>query len=399
MPAPSFHSPVAVLAFGGGVLAVSLGIRHAFGIFLQPMTLANGWGREAFGFAIALQNLVWGLAQPFVGMLADRFGASPVVFGGAVLYALGLTLMAHTTSPAELALSAGVLVGLGLSGTTFAIVFGAVSRVMPAEKRSLAFGVCSAVGSFGQFAMLPGSMALITRFGWATALLILAGLTTSIALISRPFAKNDFGMSTGPGVSQALAEAFGHRGFWLLCMGFFVCGFQVVFISTHLPAYLGDRQMSLAVGTTVLALIGLLNIPGTFLAGLWGGRHPKPRLLAWLYLGRALVISLFLLFPVSTTSTYAFAIAMGLLWLGTVPLTNGTIATFFGVRNLSMLSGIAFLFHQVGAFMGGWLGGLAYDKIGSYDAVWAIAIGLSLLAALLNFPIREVSAARLRNAA
>ena len=398
MPAPSLRSPVTVLAFGGAVLAISLGIRHSFGIFLQPMTLDSGWGREAFGFAIALQNLVWGLAQPLVGLLADRFGARPVVFGGAVLYALGLTIMAHATSSAELALSAGVLVGLGLSGTTFAVIFGAVSRAMPAEQRSLAFGVCSAVGSFGQFAMLPGSLALITRFGWAAALLALAVLAAAMALLSRPLAEDRGAVAPGAGARQVLSEVFTHHGFWLLCLGFFVCGFQVVFISTHLPAYLADRQLPASVGTTVLALIGLFNIPGTFFAGLWGGRYPKPRLLAALYLGRLAAIALFLLLPATATTAYAFAVAMGLLWLGTVPLTNGTIATLFGVRNLSMLAGVAFLFHQVGAFMGGWLGGMIYDRTGSYDVVWALSIGLSLLAALLNFPIREVPLARLRNA-
>lgn len=398
MPPSFVRSPRTVLAFGGAVLAIALGIRHAFGIFMQPMTLDHGWGREVFGLAIALQNLVWGLAQPFAGMLADRFGAQRIIFGGAMLYAAGLALMAQAGSPAALMLSAGVLVGLGLSGTTFAVVFGAVGRAMPAEKRSLALGVCSAVASFGQFALLPGSMSVIGRFGWATALLALAALAAAMAPLSRPLAE-DSAAAAGPGARQALAEAFAHRGYWLLCLGFFVCGFQVVFISTHLPAYLADRQLPLAVGTTVLALIGLFNIPGTFFAGLWGGRYPKPRLLAALYLGRLVVILLFLLLPVTAMTAYVFAAAMGLLWLGTVPLTNGTIATLFGVRNLSMLAGVAFLFHQIGAFMGGWLGGLVFDRTGTYDAVWTIAIGLSLLAALLNLPIREAPVARLRHAA
>lgn len=392
------RTPYAVLVLGGAILAVSLGIRHSFGIFLQPMTLDNSWGREAFGFAIALQNLVWGLTQPFVGMLADRYGGSRVILAGGAVYAVGLAAMAHAGSTAGLAWSTGVLIGLGLSGTTFSIVFGVVSRVLPAEKRSLAFGICSAVGSFGQFAMLPGSMALIAQFGWAAALLSLAGLAGVIVPLSRGLAADTGASAAGPSTGQALREAFGHKDFWLLCLGFAVCGFQVIFISTHLPAYLADRQLDMAVGTTVLALIGLLNIPGTFFAGLWGARYSKPKLLSGLYAGRTFVIGAFLLLPPSAVSTYAFATAMGLLWLGTVPLTNGTVATMFGVRNLSMLSGIVFLFHQMGAFLGGWLGGLAYDRTGSYDAVWTIALALSLVAALLNLPIRETPVARLSRA-
>ncbi len=391
MNVENWRTPAVILWCGALILAVSLGIRHTFGLFLQPMSLDNGWGREAFAFAIALQNLVWGLAQPFAGRLADRFGAGWAILVGTLLYVAGLLLMAQSASTFGLALSAGVLIGLGLSGTTFPVVFGAVSRAVPPEQRSLAMGIAMAVGSLGQFVLLPGSQWLIGAFGWAAALVVLGLLgigmgPLSVALFERP--------SANPAVQARplraiLTEAFTHRGFWLLSLGFFVCGFQVVFIATHIPAFLMDRGLSPLVGTTVLALIGLFNIFGSYLAGLGGGKFRKPMLLTGIYLTRAVVITVFILLPVTAWSAYAFGMVMGLLWLSTVPLTNGTVATVFGVGNMSMLGGIVFLFHQVGAFLGGWLGGYLYDATGSYRAVWIIAIGLSLAAALLNLPIRE----------
>ncbi|KTB64296.1 MFS transporter [Pseudomonas viridiflava ICMP 13104] len=379
------------------ILALSLGTRHGFGLFLSPMSADFGWGREVFAFAIALQNLMWGLAQPFAGALADRFGAAKVVFVGGILYAVGLLCMSVADSPLSLSLSAGLLIGIGLSGTSFSVILGVVGRALPAEKRSMGMGIASAAGSFGQFAMLPGTLGLISWLGWSGALLVL-GVLVALILPLVGMLKDTPSASTGVELTlgEALREACSHSGFWLLAMGFFVCGFQVVFIGVHLPAYLVDQHLPAKVGTTVLALIGLFNIFGTYTAGWLGGRMSKPRLLTALYLLRAVVIVLFISVPLSQTTAYLFGVAMGLLWLSTVPLTNGTVATLFGVRNLSMLGGIVFLFHQLGAFLGGWLGGLVYDRTGSYDLIWQVSVLLSLLAAALNWPVRERPVARLQ---
>jgi MFS family permease len=379
------------------ILALSLGTRHGFGLFLPPMSAQFGWGREVFAFAIAFQNLIWGLAQPFAGALADRFGAAKVVFVGGILYAAGLMCMSLADSPLSLSLSAGLLIGIGLSGTSFSVILGVVGRALPAEKRSLGMGIASAAGSFGQFAMLPGTLGLIGWLGWSSALLVL-GLMVALILPLVGMLKDKPLPLTGgeQTLREALHEACTHSGFWLLAFGFFVCGFQVVFIGIHLPAYLVDQHLPAKVGTTVLALIGLFNIFGTYIAGWLGGRMSKPRLLTALYLLRAVVIVLFLWAPLTETTAYLFGVAMGLLWLSTVPLTNGTVATLFGVRNLSMLGGIVFLFHQLGAFLGGWLGGVAYDHTGSYDLIWQVSIVLSLVAAALNWPVRERPVARLK---
>ena len=379
------------------ILALSLGVRHGFGLFLPPMSAQFGWGREVFAFAIALQNLIWGLAQPFTGALADRFGAAKVVIVGGVLYAVGLLLMGLSDSPLSLSLSAGLLIGIGLSGTSFSVILGVVGRALPPEQRSMGMGIASAAGSFGQFAMLPGTLGLIGWLGWSAALLVLGLLVALIVplvsmLKDRPLPK----LGGEQSLKEALREACTHSGFWLLAFGFFVCGFQVVFIGIHLPAYLVDQHLPATVGTTVLALIGLFNIFGTYTAGWLGGRMSKPRLLTGLYLARAVVIVLFLWAPVTQMSAYLFGMAMGFLWLSTVPLTNGTVATLFGVRNLSMLGGIVFLFHQLGSFLGGWLGGVVYDRTGNYDLIWQVAIVLSLVAAALNWPVRERPVARLQ---
>jgi MFS family permease len=379
------------------VLALSLGIRHGFGLFLAPMSQEFGWGREVFALAIALQNLVWGLAQPFTGAIADRFGAARVVLVGGVLYAVGLALMGLADSPGSLSLSAGLLIGIALSGTSFSVLLGVVGRAVAPERRSMAMGIASAAGSFGQFAMLPATLGLIGWLGWSAALLalgLLVALIVPLAGLIRdyPAARQTHEQT----LKEALREAAAHSGFWLLALGFFVCGFQVVFIGVHLPAYLVDQHLPAQVGTSVLALVGLFNVFGTYAAGWLGGRMSKPRLLTALYLARAVVIVAFVYSPLTVWSAYAFGIAMGLLWLSTVPLTNGTVATLFGVRNLSMLGGIVFLFHQLGAFLGGWLGGYLYDRTGSYELVWQIAIGLSLLAALLNCPVREQPVARVQ---
>jgi len=360
------------------------------------MSLEMGWGREAFAFAIAAQNLVWGLSQPFAGRLADRFGAGLIVLGGTLLYFLGLVAMSRAGTELTLIISAGLFIGLGLSGTTFPVVFGAISRTVPTERRSTALGISMAVGSLGQFVLLPGSNTLIVNLGWAEALLVLAGLSALMLLLSVTLLEPR--RERRPAIlplGAALAEAGTHRGFWLLSLGFFVCGFQVVFIATHLPAYLVDAGLPVSGGATVLALIGLFNIAGSYLAGHWGSSQRKPLLLSGIYAARLVVISSFLLVPLSTWSAYTFGVAMGLLWLSTVPLTNGTVASIFGVENMSMLAGVVFLFHQLGAFLGGWLGGYLFDRIGSYDGVWMICIGLSVIAALLNLPISERPVARL----
>lgn len=381
------------------ILFLSLGIRHGFGLFLTPMSREFGWGREVFAFALALQNLAWGLAQPFAGALADRLGARRTIVLGGLLYTVGLVLMGYADSPLSLSLGAGLLIGIGLSGTSFSVILGVVGRAVPPQQRSMAMGVAAAAGSFGQFAMLPGSLGLIEWLGWSAALIVLgalAGLIVPLAVMI----KDSPPVAHGPEqtLGEALREAFGHSGFWLLAFGFFVCGFQVVFIGVHLPSYLVDQHLPVIVGTTVLALVGLFNVFGTYIAGWLGGRYAKPRLLSALYLVRAAVIALFIAFPVTVWSAYAFGIAMGLLWLSTVPLTNGTVATMFGVRNLSMLGGIVFLMHQVGSFLGGWLGGYLFDRTGSYDTVWYLCIALSFVAAALNWPVREQPVARLQGA-
>ncbi|TBU74633.1 MFS transporter [Phytopseudomonas daroniae] len=381
------------------ILALSLGTRHGFGLFLSPMSDDFGWGRGVFAFAIALQNLIWGIAQPFTGALADRFGAQRAIIVGGLLYAAGLVLMGLSDSPLSLSLSAGLLIGIGLSGTSFSVILGVVGRAVPVEKRSMAMGIAAAAGSFGQFAMLPGTLGLIGWLGWSAALVAL-GIMVALIVPLAAMVKDRPQVSQGPQqtLGEALREACSHSGFWLLALGFFVCGFQVVFIGVHLPAYLVDQHLPAMVGTTVLALVGLFNVFGTYIAGWLGGRRSKPRLLSALYLARGVVIALFITVPLSVWTAYAFGIIMGLLWLSTVPLTNGTVATMFGVRNLSMLGGIVFLFHQLGSFLGGWLGGYLYDHTGSYDLVWQISILLSVLAAALNWPVREQPVARLQGA-
>lgn len=392
-----WRKPSAMLGCAAAILAVSFGVRHTFGLFLHPISASNGWGREVFALAIAVQNLVWGLSQPFIGMLADRIGAGKVVLGGAAIYALGVALMALPQNALVFILSTGILIGLGLGGTTSTVVFGALGRAYSPEARSVAFGIAMAIGSFGQFLFLPATPPLMDWLGWPSALIALSILCATIVPLSFGLFETSSTLQSSPGLPwrQAVEQAFAHRGFWLLSAGFFVCGFQLVLIGTHLPAYLIDRGLSVGVGTAVLALIGLFNIAGTYWAGRWGARYSKPKLLVLIYLGRALAIAAFVFLPVSTWSAYAFGAVFGLLWLSTVPLTNGTVAVFFGVKNMSMLAGFVFLSHQIGAFLGGWIGGFVYDRLGSYDAAWTLAIGLSLLAAVLNFPIKEEPAAEL----
>ena len=383
------HSLLLII-LGSLVISTAMGLRHGFGLFMEPLSSELGWGRGVFAFALALQNLVWGLSQPFTGALADRFGAARIIVFGGLLYALGLLFMSLSTSVLGMTVSAGLLIGLGLSGTTFSVILGAVGRAVAPEKRSMAMGIVSAAGSFGQFAMLPGTLGLLEWLGWAAALMAMAAISTIIIplgamLRDKPSTKTASDLS----LKDALNEAAGQKGFWLLCLGFFVCGFQVVFIAVHLPSYLFDNGLAVKVGTTVLALVGLFNIVGTYTAGWMGGIWSKPKLLTWLYLIRGVVITAFVYLPLSPTSAYLFGIVMGLLWLSTVPLTNGIVASVFGVRHLSMLGGIVFLFHQLGSFMGVWLGGYFYDLTGNYNTVWQIAIVLSVVAAALHWFINE----------
>ncbi len=384
-----------IIFCGGIILTLSLGIRHSFGMFMMPMISDFHWGREVFGFGIALQNLMWGLAQPITGRIADKYGAGKVILAGGALYAIGLLLMALTTSTTEFTISAGLLIGLGLSGTTFPIVFGVVSRSVAPEKRSLAMGVCMSLGSLGQFILLPGSVGLIDGLGWSGALIAMAVLSLLIFPLATPLMEKKSPTEIKAPepemkLKEILSEAFHSKAFWLLCGGFFVCGFHIVFIATHVPIYLVDGGLTALDGSIVLGLIGLGNIFGSYYAGLLGGKYPKAKLLSALYFSRALLFVLFILLPLSQPTAYVFGFMMGFLWLSTVPLTNGAIATIFGVKNLSMLGGFVFLAHQVGAFLGGWLGGKMYDLVGSYDSVWMISIGLGVLAGLINLPIKEI---------
>jgi predicted MFS family arabinose efflux permease len=387
----NWRTPTVVLVFGGLVLMLGMGIRHGFGLFLQPMSLDLGWGRETFALAIAVQNLVWGLSQPFAGMLADKHGAGRIIVAGALLYALGLVAMAYAHTPLAFVLTGGVLIGAGLSGVTFSVISGVLGRAFPPEKRSLAIGISAAAGSFGQFAVLPLTQWLLSHVGWFGALLALSG----VALLMAPLAaammerRERHAPAFQQSAREAMAEAIGHRGYVLLTVGFFVCGFQVVFIALHLPAYLADRGMAPHVAVTALALVGLFNVVGTYTTGWLGMRMPKRYILTVIYFGRAAAIALFFWLPLSVWTVYGFATVLGLLWLSTVPPTNSMVAQIFGVRFLAMLTGFTFLSHQIGSFLGAWLGGKVYDATGSYDVVWYLSIALGIVAGLINLPIDE----------
>ena len=387
----SWRTPTAVLICGGLILTVGMGIRHGFGLFLQPMSADLHWGRETFALAIAVQNLVWGATQPFAGMLADKYGTARVVIVGALLYALGLVAMAHATTPVMLVLTSGVLIGVGLSGVTFSVISGVLGRSFPPEKRSMVLGISAAAGSFGQFAMLPLTQWLLSNVGWYGALLLLAAVGLLMAPLAAALVEKRAGHAHAfaQSAGEAMREALSHKGYLLLTSGFFVCGFQVVFIGVHLPAYLADRGMAAHVAVTALMLIGLFNIIGTYSTGWLGSRVPKKYILSAIYFGRSVVIALFFLLPLSAGTVYAFAVALGLLWLSTVPPTNTLVAQLFGVRYLAMLSGFTFFSHQIGSFLGAWLGGKLFDETGSYDIVWWLAIALGVVAGLLNLPIDE----------
>ena len=387
-----------ILLCGGAIVTLSMGIRHGFGLWLQPITQEMGWTRENFSLAIAVQNLSWGILGIFVGMLADRIGAFKVLIGGSVLYALGLVGMALSPSSTVFLLTAGVLIGAAQAGTTYAVIYGVLGRQIPVARRSWAMGVAAAAGSFGQFFMVPVEGKLIAQFGWSNALLILALFALLITALAFGLREPGFGGSTPikreQTVGQALREAWTYPSFLLLMAGYFVCGFQVMFIGVHMPSYLKDFGMAPHVASYSLALVGLFNIFGTYLAGNLGQKLPKRYLLSGIYGLRSVATVAFLLAPLSPWSVYAFCAAMGFLWLSTVPLTNATIAQIFGVQHLSMLGGFVFFSHQIGSFLGVWLGGYLYDINGNYDMVWYISIALGIFAAIVNLPVREAAIVR-----
>lgn len=395
-----------LLACMGLVVSLSMGMRQTFGLFLAPMTEAQGWSRETFGFAFALQNLLMGAASPFVGWIADRKGAGWVLIGGGALYAVGIVLTAFATSGWQLAIAAGLLIGLAQSCTTFGVGFGMLGRVYPPEQRSRVFGIMAAAGSVGQFILLPYAGGLIAALGWFGALVAMSITIALIVPVAAFFlmepapaaATEAHGMRAQTG-SEALREAFGHRGYVLMITGYFVCGFQLAFITLHFPAYLADRGFTLNVATAALALIGLFNIFGSYVAGELGQRYSKKYLLAGLYFVRSLSIALFLVLPQSDASVYLLAAIVGFLWLATGPLTTSLIAQMFGTAYLTTLTGLAFFSHQFGGALGAWLGGYLYDRTGSYSLIWAVSIGLGLFAALVNLPIDERTVKRVARAA
>ena len=386
-----------VLLCGAMIVTLSMGIRHGFGLWLQPITMERGWTRETFAFALAVQNLAWGLAGPLAGALADRFGAFRVIIVGALLYSAGLVLMALATSGLAFTGSAGLLLGMAQSGTTYAVIYGVIGRNVDPMKRSWAMGVAAAAGSFGQFLMVPVENWLIGAWGWQNALFILGCLALAIAPLAYGLKEPKAVAMPGAhhqSMGSALREAFAYPSFQLLMAGYFVCGFQVVFIGVHMPSYLKDNGLTPDVATTALALIGLFNVFGTYAAGVIGQRWPKRYLLSSIYILRSVAIVMFLAAPLTPWSVYLFSAVIGLLWLSTVPPTNAVIAQIFGVQYMSMLGGFVFLSHQVGSFLGVWLGGKLYDATGSYNVVWWISVGLGVFAALVNLPVREGAIAR-----
>jgi predicted MFS family arabinose efflux permease len=394
---PPALSMTQVLLCGGAIVTLSMGIRHGFGLWLQPITMDRGWSRETFAFAIAVQNLAWGLAGPVAGALADRWGAFKVLIAGSLLYALGLVTMALATSGIAFTGSAGVLLGLAQSGTTYAIVYGVIGRTVAPERRSWAMGVAAAAGSFGQFLMVPVENWLIAGFGWQQSLFILGCLALAIVPLATQLKEPATAATHGgthQSIGMALREALRHPSFRWLMAGYFVCGFQLVFIGVHMPSYLKDHGLSPGVATTALALIGLFNVIGTYISGALGQRMPKRHILSAIYLLRSLAIVIFVLAPLTPWSVYAFSAAIGVLWLSTVPPTNALVAQIFGVRYLSMLGGFVFLSHQLGSFLGVWLGGRLYDTTGSYDVVWLISVALGIFAALANLPVDESAIVR-----
>jgi MFS family permease len=393
---PSFHrNPTILIIAAALVISLSMGIRSTFGLFQAPMNMELGFGRETFGFAMALQQLLWGLFQPICGMVADRYGSGRVLVVGAFVYSLGLFVMSGVETPLDLNIGGGWLIGFGLAATSFSVVLGALGRLVPVERQSTAFGIASAGGSLGQFIMAPLGQQVIQSQSWSGALIIMAVIVSAIVLSAfflQSKANDNVTLSTNSvtqTMGKAIAEAAGNRNFRLLTVGFFVCGFQVAFLAMHLPAYLLDAGMTASTSAIALALIGFFNIVGTYGCGILGARFPKRYVLSILYFSRALVFLLFIIFPVNEMSVYLFSIMMGLLWLGTVPLTSALVAQIFGIQYIATLFGIVFLGHQLGSFFGVWVGGYLFDATGTYDGVWYGSVLLGIIAALMHLPISE----------
>jgi MFS family permease len=389
-----WRTPVVIVLCGCLISMISFGPRATLGFFLTPMSQANGWGRDVFGLALAIQNILWGIGQPFAGAIADRFGTTRVLCAGGTFYAIGLILMAYSTSPGMLDLAAGVFIGFGLAGCSFSVVLAAFGKLLPERWRLLAFGAGTAAGSFGQFLYSPVAVSLMDAFGWQTALLIfgmgmLLVLPLSLALATSSAESGALQGAASQTLRQALSEAVGHRSYVLLVVGFFTCGFQLAFITVHMPAYLIDRGLSAQVGGWTIAVIGLFNIVGSLASGWLGNLMPKRYILSFIYFARAAAVLAFIAFPVTPLSSILFGAVMGLLWLSTVAPTNGIIALIFGTRWLATLAGLAFFSHQVGGFLGVWLGGIVFVRTGSYDAVWWLSVLFGVLSALINLPIVE----------
>src|SRR4030095_11427314 len=395
-----WRTPAVVVACGCLIAMISFGPRSSLGFFLTPLSETNHWGRDVFALAVAIQNLLWGIGQPFAGAIADRFGTNRVLGVGAILYTLGLVIMAHSSTPGELYLSAGVLIGLGLSGCAFTIVLGAFGKLLPEKWRSISFGAGTAAGSFGQFLYSPIAVALMDKFGWQETLLIFGGVTCLILPLPLPRATP--ATAAGPSATtaptqsarQAFAEAFGHRSYILLVLGFFTCGFQLAFITVHLPSYLIDRGLSAEIGGWTLAVIGIFNIIGSLGSGWLSNRMPKRYLLSSIYFIRAIAIVAFITLPASPVATLVFGAVTGLMWLSTVPPTSALVAVMFGTRWLAMLFGFAFFSHQVGGFLGVLIGGVAFERTGSYDLVWWLSVLFGVLSAVINLPIVEKAGGR-----
>jgi len=396
-----WRTPLVILICGGLIGSIGFGPRAALGLFLTPMSAANGWSREVFALALAIQVLVWGTAQPFVGAIADRYGSLRVLSAGALLYCVGLALMAYSTTPGVLDLTAGLLTGLGIAGSSFTIVIAAFGKLIPPHMRTLAFGVGTAAGSFGQFLFSPLAVGFISWFGWQHALIAFGLITLLVIPLAFAVRTAPMDMTVKPGAAtqqsllQALAEAFGHRSYILLVLGFFTCGFQLLFITVHLPSYLVDRGLSVDTGAWAIGTIGLFNIIGSIAAGWLGDRMPKRYLLSIIYVLRSLAVVVFIMLPVTATSAIVFGACMGLLWLSTVPPTSALVAVMFGTRWMATLFGFAFFSHQVGGFLGVWLGGVLYTSTGSYNVVWWLSVVLGLVSALINLPIIEKPIERL----
>ncbi len=397
----NWRTPAVILAAGTVVLILAFGTRTSFGIFMVPISEDLGWGRQAFGFSMAVQNLIWGVSQPFAGAIADRWGPGRVVAACGAMYALGVLIMAGAATPFGMTVGAGIVVGMALSGTGFPVILAVIGRSVPEEKRSLYLGLGAAGGSSGQVLMVPLAHGLLGAMDWTAALLLLAAMAAVMVPLAAALAGNpDKGAGVSPAVQkqsigEAIHEAGGHRGYWLLNAGFFVCGFHVAFVATHLPAFITDAGLAAGYGTAALTLVGLGNIIGSWLSGVLGGRYSKRYLLSFLYFARAAVFFVFIMTPVTPASVVIFSFSLGLLWLSTVPLTSGLVAQIFGPRYMATLFGIVFFSHQVGSFLGAWLGGYFYDLTGTYEVVWWLSVALGVFSGLVHWPIDERPVARL----